>query len=875
MTTQSFSLTNGNQDAEERTDTNASNLASSDLEIGRDAAAQLVGIVWPNVTIPQGVTIVDAYITFTSTEERSGAMTVSINGHDIDNAAEFSAAAADISSRTLTTAQVNWTPEAWSVGLEYDTPNIATIVHEIVNRPGWVSGNRLAIIIGEHATERRTAVAYNGTPADAPVLTVTYSTTPPDAPSDLTGTAASTSQIDLTWTDNADDETGFELERSPNGTSGWERIATPAANATSYSDTGLERGTTYYYRIRAVGAGNSDYSDVAALSTKAGGLIQHYGEAIRYTKRVSTVVEGEPLNLIVNPTFDDNLNNWVTAGESVTRETDTGRTTPAARVVQTTDGNAAIQSNFFLAKPDHRYYFSLDLKMVDVVHNTAADFYKLRVTLRFYDENQNSIRHYDRVQSWGDREWSWGRVRRDAIAPQGTAYATLTVQLSTTTGEFWVDNVEVYEQAPKGPSITKGVYNPVIIPKPWRMFTSGRKAVMGTLTEGVQGDTAIDAALAAVWPDNDWSDLTDEGYFISIDDSGNVVLGGKAAVGLFYAQRTFESLQDGLGNVYICRILDTPTLARRGLVIGVQNWSIRETIPTEMSKLKYNFTWHQGSFLQNAFGPGGWRDPLTTEQEGTMAAFLAACNANYITPWMALSPRGTDFASATTYSDSDEVTAAANKLIELYDLGYRHLGIVYDDLQNTGQDALNAADQLEYASIAEAHADFTTNVYNAIDTHASESFEFAIIPLWYNGVSGFGTGQKDYIDTMLAGIPSAIRWVVVGPEAGEAALFYSWTGKQATMWDNFWASFYVPISRPAPTYVVPLMRTYGAEPEDEWDGYLLLPPPPTGDALSASKMEWKTGADFAWAPDRYDMDDAEKRAIADYLGAEDVPWIDL
>ena len=44
---------------------------------------------------------------------------------------------------------------------------------------------------------------------------------PPAAPSALTATAASPMQIDLSWTDNSDDESGFSIECSPDGTSGW------------------------------------------------------------------------------------------------------------------------------------------------------------------------------------------------------------------------------------------------------------------------------------------------------------------------------------------------------------------------------------------------------------------------------------------------------------------------------------------------------------------------------------------------------------------------------------------------------------------------------------------------------------------------------
>ncbi|MGD9148447.1 MAG: fibronectin type III domain-containing protein, partial [Anaerolineae bacterium] len=91
--------------------------------------------------------------------------------------------------------------------------------------------------------------------------------TPPDAPSDLVATAAGSDQIDLTWTDNADDEAGFKIERSLDA-SAWALLDTVGANVTSYQDTGLQASTTYYYRVYAYnGAGNSAYSNQANATT--------------------------------------------------------------------------------------------------------------------------------------------------------------------------------------------------------------------------------------------------------------------------------------------------------------------------------------------------------------------------------------------------------------------------------------------------------------------------------------------------------------------------------------------------------------------------------------------------------------------------------
>ena len=103
-------------------------------------------------------------------------------------------------------------------------------------------------------------------------ITVSGSTAP-TAPSGLTATAASSSQIHLAWTDNASNETGFYVERSTASASGFSQIASLGANVTTYSSTGLTASTTYYYRVRAYNSvGNSAYSNTASATTPASGV---------------------------------------------------------------------------------------------------------------------------------------------------------------------------------------------------------------------------------------------------------------------------------------------------------------------------------------------------------------------------------------------------------------------------------------------------------------------------------------------------------------------------------------------------------------------------------------------------------------------------
>ncbi|MHC4744798.1 MAG: PA14 domain-containing protein [Planctomycetota bacterium] len=90
----------------------------------------------------------------------------------------------------------------------------------------------------------------------------------PAAPSSLSATPVSQTQIDLDWTDNADNETGFKIERSKRVNTNFKEIATVGADVTSFSDTTVRKNTLYYYRVRATNAyGDSDYSNEASART--------------------------------------------------------------------------------------------------------------------------------------------------------------------------------------------------------------------------------------------------------------------------------------------------------------------------------------------------------------------------------------------------------------------------------------------------------------------------------------------------------------------------------------------------------------------------------------------------------------------------------
>ena len=175
--------------------------------------------------------------------------------------------------------------------------------------------------------------------------------TPPADPSSLTAQAASPTQINLVWSDQSGNESGFRIERSTDGAN-FTEIAVTAANATSYQSTGLTASTLYYYRVRAYNAtGTSGYTNIASATTLAPPAVPAAPTNLTLSASSSTAI---------NLTWRDNSSNetefWI-------ERSDNGSSFSQVAIVPS---NSATYLSTGL-QPNRRYYYRVR------AHNSAGN----------------------------------------------------------------------------------------------------------------------------------------------------------------------------------------------------------------------------------------------------------------------------------------------------------------------------------------------------------------------------------------------------------------------------------------------------------------------------------------------------------------------
>jgi len=149
-----------------------------------------IWMLFKNVAVPQGVTILESILTYTSVLDSTDVITTKVYANDVDNA--VAPTSYNIwQNKVRTTAYTDWALGSWLRDTEYDSPDIKSVIQEVVNRVGWVSGNDILILHNPVGTiqmgRRKRPFDYNDDSAKATKLEITYFS-PIEYTKTLTGT---------------------------------------------------------------------------------------------------------------------------------------------------------------------------------------------------------------------------------------------------------------------------------------------------------------------------------------------------------------------------------------------------------------------------------------------------------------------------------------------------------------------------------------------------------------------------------------------------------------------------------------------------------------------------------------------------------------
>ncbi|MHC4172358.1 MAG: discoidin domain-containing protein [Planctomycetota bacterium] len=233
---------------------------STDLEFFNDGGVQVIGLRFLKVFVPQGATINNAYVVFTCDETVGGTQPVNaiIDGELTPNAPAFTSAVNNVSDRPRTTAQVLWQPVNWtSEGQVDQTSNIAPVIDEIINQPGWTIGNALVLIFTDDPTNPSAGLRTANT---GPLLHIEWSIGQAKGPSPADGAIDVSRDVVLSWRPGiyAAPTNGHKVYFSENFNDVNDGIGSITQDTNSYDPGRLDFNKTYYWRVDEVN-GPPDY----------------------------------------------------------------------------------------------------------------------------------------------------------------------------------------------------------------------------------------------------------------------------------------------------------------------------------------------------------------------------------------------------------------------------------------------------------------------------------------------------------------------------------------------------------------------------------------------------------------------------------------
>lgn len=189
----------------------------------------------------------------------------------------------------------------------------------------------------------------------------------PNSPTNLTATPGN-KKVDLSW-DAVDGATSYNVKRSETAGGPYQTIVTTTTGAITYTDTGLQNGTTYYYVVSAVNAGGESPNSNEASATPT---------ALQPTNQLKLVLEvNQEKQLSVSDELSDNTEmDWISSDPSIAAVDANGRVkalNPGTTVITCTSKDKSYTESINVLVVDLEYQLAVDLNIGGTCRLTIDD----------------------------------------------------------------------------------------------------------------------------------------------------------------------------------------------------------------------------------------------------------------------------------------------------------------------------------------------------------------------------------------------------------------------------------------------------------------------------------------------------------------------
>lgn len=295
--------------------------------------------------------------------------------------------------------------------------------------------------------------------------------------------------------------------------------------------------------------------------------------------------------------------------------------------------------------------------------------------------------------------------------------------------------------------------------------------------------------------------------------------------------------------------------AIRGVIEGFYGnpWSGEQRLAIIPRLARYGYNAFVYGPKDDRFIREDWRLPYDEAGLGYLLRLQQVCQGYGMALWYLLAP-----CFSIQYSDPDEFRALGAKYGQLYGLGVRTFGLLFDDIPETLQ---HPADRDAYASLVAAHIDLTNRLDDFLKA-LDPGNALVVCPTEY-----WGDGRHGYLGALGQGIPDGVAMFYTGEticahtlDTENAQRFARLTGKKPLYWDNY------PVNDANMTQEYHIAPIIGRS-SDLWryaDGLVVNPM----EYIESSMIPLYTIGEYLTDPEGYDPAAGHRRAIADVLGPD-------